>query len=140
MRNLKEKKGSMKWALVDRSSQQTQKTSKRSPSATEGEPLAMTAPATDNPTAPPSLPLTVLIFIRILFGMLFGIIFVNEINENECELEFEFKNVENVENVNCEYDCNGSFNRPLCPPPHPPSHPIPHPIPMILSPGYLQFY
>ena len=44
------------------------------------------------------------------------------LNENEYEFELENENVK----VNCEYDCSGLFNGPLCPPPHPTPHPKSH--------------
>ena len=75
----------MKGALVDLPTQQTNKTSEKSPSGAEGEIVkelnypCVTASAasklTPPTTTPPPRPPIVLLFIGIIFGILFGILF-----------------------------------------------------------------
>ena len=144
---VKERRENVKWALVKRSTQPTNKTSEPSPSSMEGE------PPTNSPTPPqPRYPRIMIVFV--LFWIIFGILFyvfvdlnqgsqtspngyVNEINnkilyELECKLEFE--------NVNCEFDFDFSFydyglcNGLLCPTPYP--TPATSPRPPIVEFNY----
>ena len=124
----KRRKGSINWALVDISTQESVSPNELAVLETRlnypcpvAASLMTLPPTTTTPTTTPQpRPLTVLIFIRILFGILFGMIFVNEINQgsqtspNENSFATRRRRkatssyVENVELecefVNCDFD------------------------------------
>ena len=105
------RKKSINWALVDRSSQQTNKQVKKVLLQQKVNCHPRTTPMASKMT--PSRPTPISGFILIFIEILFGIIFVNEMNENvelECELE----------NVNGDFYNFGVLS------PTPPS-PRPHP-------------